>query len=131
VLSAKNVTLTAGEGNITLNHYRMTGSTIRQTPASAYTLNEAGSAFEPTGTSVAPFQAWIEALATVTSPDALYIGEKPEEPTEPEDPTALSTTRTKPDTRTIYTLDGRRMSNDRLPKGIYVDGTNGHKIVIR
>ncbi len=131
VLSAKNVTLTAGEGNITLNHYRMTGSTIRKTPASAYTLNEAGSAFEPTGTNVAPFQAWIEALATVTSPDALYIGEKPEEPTEPEDPTAISTARTKPDTRTIYTLDGRRMSNDRLPKGIYVDGTNGHKIVIR
>ena len=108
---------------LTTDQFKMMGSTLFTGIPDSYVLNEEGTTFLPTSksTRIAPFRAYF---TSTTSVDQITVkGEATSITLIPiiQHPT--------PTTQNLYDLQGRKIVNSKLTRGIYIK--NGKKIVIK
>ena len=105
---------------LSTDHFRMIGSTLFAAIPNSYVLNDEGTAFVPSrsSTRIAPFRAYF---TSTTSVDQIIVEGNV---------TSITFTNSPNDqtTNSLYDLQGRKLSNRQMAKGLYIK--NGRKIVI-
>lgn len=103
------------------DYYRFSGTTRSLVLSEAYVMNANGTVFERGDVTVEPFRACFTAYAAGSSATSLQIVQTSKIET------AVTTLPAELTVPTIYTLDGRRVSDNGLKSGVYIK--NGKKVI--
>lgn len=121
VFTGNNKTVSTEKAVVSGDYYRFTGTTKSLVLTTAYAINAVGTAFERGDVTVDPFRAYFAAYSATDAADALQII------LTTNIPTTVSTLPTNLRDNAVYSLDGRRVSEADMMKGVYIK--NGKKFV--
>ena len=124
--SGSNVALTAtATATLSGNHYKFCGSTTTASLSDVYVLNTKGSKFVKAETHCAdPFRAWFSpvSISSLTLPSLTMTTQGTLRIVAPEATPSCTQQATG-----WYTLDGRKLSEEPIAKGLYIH--NGKKVI--